>query len=171
MSVYEFLLTLDVENNWKQEKWVDWLSGKEIVNENNINKLDSWYTHCSAFLSAVCFKLNIPMLIPPEVRTEGLANKQCKWLNENGEKNNWTKITKEEIQNYCNDHIVVACQYSKDFPNCGHVAICVNVSNDEIYVCQAGKINSSHIKISDAFCHPERIEYWLYCKHNKKIEN
>lgn len=168
MSIYNYLVKFDVENNWRKETWINWSTGKEITNEKEINKLDSWFTHCSAFVSAVCFKLNVPMLIPPTTRTEGLANKQYKWLNDNGEKNNWKKITENEISSYVNDHLIIATCYCKESPNCGHIAIVVDIVNDDIYVCQAGKINSSYLKISEAFFHPELIEYWLY---TKKIEN
>lgn len=171
MNLKKFLLELDVENKWKQECSVDWLTGETITDQLKINCLDSWFTHCSSFLSAVCFKLNIPFLIPPEVRTEGLANKQCKWLNEKGNKYGWLFVTQDQLVNYINEnYFIVACQYCISDPNCGHVAIIVDHVDNNIFVCQAGKINSSYMNICDAFCCLDQIQYWVYTNKNLNYE-
>lgn len=168
MHLKKFLVSLDVKNKWKKECFVDWLSGEPIDDISKINYFDSWLTHCSSFLSSVCFKLDVPFLIPPKVRTEGLANKQYMWLSEHGIKYGWLKISKDNIKNYINEnYLIIACQYSTYDPNCGHVAIVIDYIDDDIYVCQAGKINSSYIKLCDAFCDQNKVEYWIY---NKKIK-
>lgn len=168
MNLKNFLLELDVENKWKQECFVDWLSGETINDISKINYLDSYFTHCSAFLSAVCFRLHIPFLIPPEVRTEGLANKQCNWLNKKGNEYGWLLTARDQLVNYVNNnYFIVACQYCTSDPNCGHVAVIVDCVDNDIFVCQAGKINSSYMNICDAFCCPDKVQYWIY---NKKFE-
>lgn len=168
MNLKKFLLELDVENKWKQECSVDWLTGETLTDVSKINPLDSWFTHCSSFLSAVCVKLNIHFLTPPEARTEGLANKQCIWLNTYGIKYCWIQISKCDINTYINDnYLIIACQHCISDPNCGHIAIVVDYIDDNVYVCQAGKKNSSYINLCDAFCYPTQVNYWLY---NKKLE-
>jgi hypothetical protein len=107
-------------------------------------------------------------LTPPSVRTEGLANKQCYWLNTKGSKNNWILVTKDQLVNYINDnYLIVACQHCESDPNCGHVAIIIDYIEDQVFVCQAGKINSSRLSLCDAFHCEEKIQYWVY---NIKIE-
>ena len=163
-----FLSSLNVENKWKQEQSIDWLTGDIITDITKINKLDSWFTHCSSFVSSVCYQLHIPFLIPPEFRTEGLANKQCKWLNTKGFEYGWVQILDIDIKKYVNkNYFIIACKYCENDPNHGHIAIVINIINNIVYVCQAGKKNSSYISLYDAFCYPKQVQYWLY---NKQIQ-
>lgn len=165
MNLKCFLTSLDVENKWKQEQSINWLTGETITDITKINQLDSWFTHCSSFVSSVCNQLNIPILMPPEFRTEGLANKQCKWLNTQGYKHGWLQISLHDIKKYVDaNYFIIACQYCENDSNCGHVAIVVDISDDVPYVCQAGKKNSSYMCLYDAFCCPEQVQYWLYEK-------
>jgi hypothetical protein len=173
----EYLFSLDVEHNWLQNQHVNWLSGKTI-NSSMIDPLDSFYTHCSSFVSSVCYQLNIPFLIPNTelgVRTEGLANKQHLWLKEYGNKNGWTEINKDNVMSEANmGYIIIATYHNYHNCNCGHIAIICphkrskqfeqseQLEKEEIKICQAGMTNSSCMNISDAFTHHNNITYWIY---------
>lgn len=162
-------MDLDVENNWLQDRYVDWLTGKSVENgERN----DSFHTHCSSFVKAVCHKLNVPMLGPPEVRTEGLANKECKWLSENGELFGWKKIEYNDIIKCSNDgNLIVVCYYNSEELTCGHVAIIMptHSCSDKIYVCHAGLTNHSCAEIKKIF--GDLLNSCVYYVHEIDIHN
>ena len=64
-----FLEKQDVENRWMQNSYVNWLTGLPACIPDPD---DSFETHCSAFVSSVCYQLGVPMLIPPYVKLKAL---------------------------------------------------------------------------------------------------
>lgn len=165
----KFLENQNVETKWKQNNYIDWLSGDTIIKEL-ANPKDSFNTHCSAFVASICKQLNINILGPPDVRTEGLANLQYDWLNNNNIENGWNNIDNAvatanavaapvAAQIYANNgYLVLMCYKNEINPNGGHIA-CVKphmidtneVLNQGPQLCQAGKINSSSISASLTF--------------------
>lgn len=146
-------MSLDVEHNWLQNQYVDWLTGKRMP-DNYENKNDSFLTHCSSFVKAVCYKLNIPMMGPPYVGTEGLANKQCVWLAQFGYLFDWEEIDHFNVSKHANDgNLVVVCYYNADEFTCGHVAIVMPTHSldEKIYVCHAGLHNYVCTEIKTVF--------------------
>ena len=164
LKLANFINSLDVENKWKKNQYIDWYSGETI---NTINKLNSYYSHCSSYVASICKRLNIPIHGPEfNIPTEGLANKQYLWLLENGESYGWYKINKNnQIENEINaqlmannGYLVIVCHYHLINKNKGHIAI---VKPSEIdthdiikYGCmiaQSGKINSSNMYLINGF--------------------
>ena len=160
-SLKLFFILSDVENKWKQNQYVNWLTGEETLEEN---KLDSFSTHCSAFVSSICYKLNIPMLSPPHVGTEGLANKQYEWMCEIGTKHGWKEINKNVAQKTANKGIIVFIGYYHPDDNTkGHVAfVSPNKDLNKIKICQAGLINSSCTDIENGFSNHKMCRFWKY---------
>jgi hypothetical protein len=149
IKLYTFFTNLDVKHLWQQNCHVDWLTGVALSKSKPDNSTDSYYTHCSAFAASVCARLNVPMIGPPSVRTEGLANLQSIWLSENGLKNGWNNIDSvNDAQSKANEgNLVIVAYYDNLNYSNGHVAFIAPSFdiNDitKIYLCQAGKINMS----------------------------
>ena len=161
-----FLMSLDVENNWLQNQYIDWESGKRMP-DGYENKNDSYHTHCSSFVKAVCYKLNISMIGPPYIQTEGLANKQCIWLAQFGHLFGWQEILYNEIFDHSKmGNLIVVCYYNNDEDACGHVAIIMptHACNDNIYICHAGLENYSCKEINYVF--GELLSECKYYSHN-----
>jgi hypothetical protein len=167
----EYLFSLDVEHNWLQNQYVDWLTGtKKIIDFSIPDNLDSFYTHCSSFVSSVCYQLHVPFLIPnTHIKTEGFANKQCIWLHDYGNANSWIQIHKNNVMHEANKgYLIVATYYNLNDCNCGHIAIVCpceqsnQSEQSEICVCQAGLTNSSCMNILKAFTHHDDVIYWKY---------
>lgn len=165
-----FYDNLDVEHGWQQNTFVDWYSGKSLTADDKPNLDDSYYTHCSAFVASAACRLNVPILCPPEHRTEGLANAQLLWLNKIGINKGWIKLKSSidaQIEANKNNFVIMCC-HNKNDPNGGHIA-CVrpfNTTEKDIInkgprICQAGVINSSSIDAHDVFVNHD-CEYWMY---------
>lgn len=165
-----FLVGLDVEYKWKQNCFVDWLTGKPSL---DFNPLNSYYTHCSSFVSSVCHQLSVPMLTPPAAFTEGLANKQYIWLETNGIENGWVKLlSPDDAQLSANGgKLVIACFHNDYSPNEGHIAVVFPIEKSTsdiktygVQICQAGWINTTSSHSRDVFClnHIDKYKYYSH---------
>jgi hypothetical protein len=171
LDLAKFYDSFDVENEWQQNRYISWKSGREIKEKNENN---SYKTHCSAFVSAVSSRLGIPLLRPPQVSTEGLANKQFDWLENNGIDNLWIKLKSPlDAQETANcGYFVIAVYKNHNNSNGGHIAIVrpyqseqninKHVSHYGPRICQAGFINSSSIDAIQVF---ENISDYVFWAH------
>lgn len=173
LDLLKFYDSFDVEHRWPKNKYVSWISGKET---KNMNYDDSHFIHCSAFVSSVSKKLNVPLLRPPKVRTEGLANKQYDWLEFKGRKYGWVKLESGYDAQMCSNmgYFVIGAYKHFTDPNEGHIGIVRPYECDENHInkygpkiCQAGFINSSSIDARDAFDDRLQYIYWGHkCKYS-----
>ena len=163
-----FLNSLDVENKWKKKSYIDWLTGLSIT--KNINYKDSFHTHCSAFITAICTKLEIFIIGPPQIRTEGLANVQYDWLAAVGKEHGWVSVkSKQEAQIIANHgFLVLMCYKDNNNYKRGHIA-CVTpyettlekIDSEGIMLCHAGLNNSSKVLSNEIFKN-KTCKYWCH---------
>jgi hypothetical protein len=177
-----FINSLDVENKWKRNNYIDWYSGETI---NIVNKLNSFYSHCSSFVASVCKRLNIPIYGPEfNVPTEGLANKQYQWLFEYGEIYGWKHINNQnQLENEIfaqlmanNGYIVIVCHYHLINKNKGHIGVIkpyeIGIHDIIKYGCiiaQSGKRNSSNMYLVDGFRNKRNDCKYFYNKNKINI--
>lgn len=172
MNLSIFLLSLDVENKWKCNTWIDWLTG---LATDVADPLNSYYTHCSSFVSSVCYQLNVPMLIPNimlKIGSEGLANKQYKWLETEGIAKGWVLMQSAlEAQLEANkNNLVIACYHNNKNQNEGHVAIVCpfsrftqeDINKYGVRICQSGWINTTSSDAVNLFYYDDLKNYVYY---------
>jgi hypothetical protein len=155
-KVAEVLDRMDVKNHWKANIQVYWKTGRPSGKEKGPR------THCSAFVSAACLKLGVPMLNPPPQTL--LANRQQTWLLDEGKKKGWKQIkdglTAQELANQ--GTIVVASYRNPNAKKPGHIAMIrpEEVSPGSIAkkgprICQAGGTNYNSTDLATGFAnHP-----------------
>jgi hypothetical protein len=177
------LNSLDVENFWLQNRFIDWYSGKEINSEEKKicknNNYNSYYTHCSSFVKSVCFRNNIEMYGPPDIETEGLANKQYDWLELHGKKYGWIKINNiKNIQYDCEiqaqkkanlGYLVLMLFKNKNDQNKGHIAVVKpenitesNVKINGCKICNVGICNLSSVNSHICFKDFMECVFWMH---------
>lgn len=89
----DYYLSLDVEHLWLSGEKVNWDTGKPDRLSEKSGK-----THCSAFVAAACYRMNIFILRPPYHKQNLLANAQFDWLkSEAGSDTGWVRVTGKNI--------------------------------------------------------------------------
>jgi hypothetical protein len=117
-----FLDSLRVEELWQASRRVNWLTGEPKTGILNDGKP---HTHCSAFVAAAAYKLNIYILRPPDHSETLLANAQFDWLGQAGKAQGWLELESGlKAQGFANQgFFVVAVYKSRKIDASGHIAI------------------------------------------------
>jgi len=177
-ALIKTLDAMHVQEHWIAGAIVDWRTGDPTGQPvTNTSK----HTHCSQFAAAVCDRLGIYLLHPPEHSSVLLANAQFDWLpGDKGTKNGWSPvpdaITAQDMAN--EGRIVVAVYKNHDPAKSGHIAIirpCDKPSSQIIeegpQVTQAGGTNYNSGTLKQGFRnHPEAFknkEIKFYSHHAK----
>lgn len=148
-----FLDNLDVEHLWLAGNHIDWKTGEKIKGKSS-------GTFCSAFASAVAFRLNVKLLSPPEHSLTLLANAQQDWLKENGSQNGWQQLKDDvEAQDLANKGYLVLASYKNPNPEkSGHIAIVrpyekniEDIKAEGPEIIQAGQYNYNSTSLKQGF--------------------
>lgn len=147
-----FLNDMDVENYWLSGKQVNWKTGKPIDKEGA--------THCSAFVAAAAYRLNIYILRPPEHGQKLLANAQQNWLKSDGADYGWNEIYGfSNAQSFSNKGYLVVASYKNHNPEkSGHIAIVrpfekstSKLESEGPQIIQAGGTNYNSVSLKTGF--------------------
>ncbi|RPI75203.1 MAG: hypothetical protein EHM45_15495, partial [Desulfobacteraceae bacterium] len=132
-----FLDSLRVEELWPAGRRVNWLTGEPKTSVLNDGKP---HTHCSAFVAAVAYKLNIYILRPPDHSETLLANAQFDWLGQAGKAQGWQELESGlQAQAFANrGFLVVAAYKSRRADASGHIAVVRPDNKDEKRILQEG---------------------------------
>ncbi len=165
----DYYLSLDVEHLWLSGQKVNWDTGTPDRLAERPGK-----THCSAFVAAACYRMNIFILRPPYHNQNLLANAQFDWLQtEAGADSGWVRITGKNIyeiwkkaQRFANAGVPVVASCENPNPSePGHIAMVFPtvVPIDTILttgprVIQAGAINRVDAPLKTGF--GRHIESW-----------
>jgi hypothetical protein len=165
----DYYLSLDVEHLWLSGQKVNWETGKPDRLSEKPGK-----THCSAFVAAACYRMDIFILRPPYHKQNLLANAQFDWLkSEASSDTGWVRVTGKNIyevwkqaQRLANAGIPVIASCENPNPTePGHIALIMpsNVPVDTILatgprVIQAGAINRTEAPLQIGF--GRHIESW-----------
>ena len=158
----EVLDSMHVEEHWIAGAIVDWRTGdptgKPVTDSGK-------HTHCSQFAAAVCDRLGIYILRPPEHSAVLLANAQFDWLPGKGRAKGWTPVADGvAAQALANrGQIVVAVCQNPDPKKSGHIAIVrpgtktpEQITAEGPDVAQAGGTNFNSASLKRGFSnHPE----------------
>jgi hypothetical protein len=144
-----------VENHWKAEEHItNWKTGEPD------DKIGGPHTHCSLFVAAVCWKLDVPMLNPPPQTV--LANRQQDWLFKEGKDKGWRQIKDAVVaQRLANQGVLVLASYKNGNPKkAGHIAVVrpaaiapQNVTTRGPRIAQAGASNYRDTDVKTGFKH------------------
>jgi hypothetical protein len=152
-----FLEELHVEQYWNAGLKVDWKTGVPVV---PLQKLPNNRSYCSAFVAAICYRLGVHILQPPEHDLQFLAKAQGIWLKNHGDEWGWFDIPSGiEAQELANMGFLVIASYRQPSPGKhGHIAIVrPSTKSDQLIelegpdIIQAGKINYSLTSLSIGF--------------------
>jgi hypothetical protein len=152
-----FLEDLHVEQYWIAGLKVDWKTGIPATPEE---KLPNNRSHCSAFVAAVCCRLSIEIVRPPEHGLQFLAHAQGTWLRNHGGEKGWFQApTAYDAQALANMGFLVIASYRQSSPGKrGHIAIVrPSAKSDQLIeqegpdIIQAGKTNYSLTSLSIGF--------------------
>jgi hypothetical protein len=152
-----FLEELHVEQYWIAGLKVDWKTGIPITPEE---KLPNNRSHCSAFVAAVCCRLGIHILQPPEHDLQFLAKAQGVWLQKHGDEWGWFGIpSANDAQTLANSGFLIIASYRQPPPGKrGHIAfVRPSTKSDQLIelegpdIIQAGKINYSLTSLAIGF--------------------
>jgi hypothetical protein len=152
-----FLEELHVEQYWNAGLKVDWKTGVPVVPEE---KLPNNRSHCSAFVAAVCYRLEIHILRPHEHDLQFLAKAQGVWLQKHGDEWGWFGVPSvRDAQALANMGFLVIASYRQPSPGKrGHIAIVrPSTKSDQLIeiegpdIIQAGKTNYSLTSLSIGF--------------------
>jgi hypothetical protein len=154
-KMLDLLDALDVENHWKAgEHITQWRTGEAD------GKTGGPRTHCSLFVAAVCWKLDVPMLNPPPQTF--LANRQQDWLLQQGKEKGWKQIRDVvEAQRLANRGSLVLASYKNPDPKkAGHIAVlrageltAEAVQEKGPRITQAGTTNFKETDVKQGFRH------------------
>ncbi len=160
----QFLDALDVEHRWLAHTRVDWETGDATEPSDD----PAHSTHCSAFVAAVCKRLDVPILHPPDHPQKLLANAQLDWLKGQGPENGWRQLDNAaDAQNLANrGQLVVAAFKNPDEKRPGHIVIVRPAAKtaDQIVaegpdIIQAGAHNYRRTTVRQGFgSHPMAFE-------------
>lgn len=150
---------MDVEHKWLPGHYVKWKTGEATDRPVTDGKTHS---HCSAFAAAVCMKLDVYLLRPPDHSETLLANAQCDWLGSDGEKQGWKPVkTLIEAQRLANrGQLLLAVYKEADAKKSGHVALvrpstktAREIEAEGPQVIQAGASNYFSTSVKEGFKH------------------
>jgi hypothetical protein len=148
---------MNVEKLWLSRRYVDWKTGRTREKPVTDGKM---HTHCSAFVAAVCRRLNVYILRPPNHSTMLLANAQFDWLHQAGGKEGWTPVrTAREAQRLANKgFLVVATLKENDPKKPGHIAVVrpckksgAKIDREGPQIIQAGASNMRSASLKEGF--------------------
>jgi hypothetical protein len=154
--------SMHVEEHWPAGVIVDWRTGEptgKAVTD------DGKHTHCSQFAAALCERLGVYILRPPEHGAVLLANAQYDWLPEKGREAGWTAVPSgaaaQDIAN--RGQLVVAIYKNHDPKKSGHIAIvrpghktAEQLAAEGPDVIQAGGHNYNRTNLKQGFAnHPK----------------
>jgi hypothetical protein len=152
-----FFEELHVEQYWIAGHKIEWKTGVPVHPEK---KHPISHSYCSAFVAAVCLRLEINILMPPEHDLLFLANAQGVWLENQGGKYGWFAVpSAEEAQALANMGFLIIASYREHLPGKrGHIAIVrPSTKSDNLIdregpdIIQAGKTNYSLTSVSIGF--------------------
>jgi hypothetical protein len=144
---------MDVEHRWLPGHPVDWRTGAPV--SDKIGK-----THCSAFAAAICERLGIYLLRPPEHTQKNLANAQFHWLAEAGAQQDWAPVDSPfRAQQLANTGQVVLGVFLNPNPaKSGHIALVLpssksdsDIQTEGPQVIQAGGTNYASTSLKTGF--------------------
>jgi hypothetical protein len=155
----KFLDGLDVEKKWlASSEGIDWQTG-EVKAKSACNPVKAdpskdpkagntqpepvidkkLHTHCSSFVSAVCAKLGVHILSPPEHSPVLLSNAQYDWLLDKGPEEGWNQILLPvEAQDLANQGNLVVAVWKNPVEKPGHIAIVRPSDKQESQIAQEG---------------------------------
>lgn len=169
----ETLDSMRVEEHWIAGAIVDWRTGDptaKVITDHGK------HTHCSQFAAALCEKLGIYILRPPEHSAVLLANAQYIWLPGEGRAQGWTPVADGvAAQDLANrGQVVVAVCQNADPKKSGHIAIIrpgaktpEQIATEGPDVTQAGGKNFSCASLKRGFANhpdafPNGIRYYAH---------
>ncbi len=169
-----FLEKSDVEHLWLADRYVDWQTGQEIHPQHT--KGHSKSSHCSAFVAAMCQKLDVDIARPPQFSEVFLSNKQHDWLSEEGKKHGWEVVTTaDDAQAKANRGLLVVVSLkAKEEKKPGHIAIVLpwnrdarQIKEEGPEIIQAGQNNFPHTTVKEGFRHhkgawPHGVEFFAH---------
>jgi hypothetical protein len=145
--------SLKVEDHWQAgEHITNWRTGEADDKEGGPR------THCSLFVAAVCWKLELPMLNPPPQTL--LANRQQDWLLKEGKEKGWKRVKDAvKAQRLANQGVLVLASYKNGNPKkAGHIAVVrpAEVTVEEVQekgprITQAGARNYRETDVKTGF--------------------
>jgi len=132
-----FLDSLRVEELWQASRRVNWLTGEPKTGLLNDGKP---HTHCSAFVAAAAYQLDIYILRPPDHSETLLANAQFDWLGQEGKLGGWLELgSGVKAQVFANrGFLVVAVYKSRKADASGHIVIVRPEHKDEELILKEG---------------------------------
>jgi hypothetical protein len=156
----DFYYGMQVESHWIAGTHIDWKTG----DPNEPGATTGIHTHCSAFVAAACYRLNIYILRPPEHGQVLLANAQYDWLQTQAAGDSgWEALDGatryEEAQKRANEGfvVVVICQ-NPDPKAPGHAALVLpgertldDLTATGPWVIMAGTHNHNKISLKAGF--------------------
>jgi hypothetical protein len=166
----QFYLGCNVEMLWIAGSHVNWETGVA----DKPDAVAGNHTHCSAFVAAVCKRVGIYLLCPPQHGQLLLANAQYDWLQtDDAKKNGWKEIQSANrltlyklVQQLANNgNFIVAICKNPDATQPGHAALVMpkDISADKInesgpVLIMAGKHNFNYIALKNGF--KSHIDTW-----------
>ncbi|MEO6788112.1 MAG: hypothetical protein ABI318_18460 [Chthoniobacteraceae bacterium] len=159
----QFLDSLHVEQHWIAGAMVEWRTGEPTGRPVTDH---GRHTHCSQFAAAVCDRLGIYILRPPEHSAVLLANAQFAWLpSEEAKAKGWSPVkdgfAARDLAN--RGTLVVAVYRNHDPKKSGHIAIIrpstksdAEIKAEGPQITQAGGINRTSAPLKAGFAnHPD----------------
>ncbi len=158
---------MDVEHHWLPGQHIkNWRTG--VVDDKPLDGQP--HTHCSAFVSAVSEKLNVPLLSPPP--QTNLANRQRDWLLNEGLQAGWKRVSSAAAQQAANRGQFVLASFKNDDKDYhgghGHIAVVRPTgrgmsATDGPTLTQAGGHNYDAVSTKKAFGRSwDRHEVWFF---------
>lgn len=147
--------SLDVEHLWLANERVEWMTGQTIPGSHK-------GSHCSTFVAAVCRRMGIYILRPPDHPQKLLADAQIKWLRDEGAAQGWRPVDSPfEAQRLANDGYVVVVAFGNPDPEKpGHIAFVrpsdrskTAIEKEGPLIIQAGMNNYSSCSVKEGFRH------------------
>lgn len=181
-SLSVFLDSLRVEELWQASRRVNWLTGEP---KTGILNDDKPHTHCSAFVAAVAYQLDIYILRPPDHSETLLANAQFDWLGQEGKLEGWLELESGlKAQAFANRGFLVVAVYKSRKENAsGHIVIVRPEHKDEELILkegpqiiQAGLKNYRSTSLYEGFKQhppafkPGKIRFFAHAVDPKKIK-
>ncbi len=149
---------MDVTRHWIAGRNIDWETGDP--DGTPVGPVGH-HTHCSAFVAAVCERLGVFILRPPDHPQLLLADAQFDWLgSEAGEKAGWRPVkSPAAAQDKANaGHLVVAIWKNPDPEIAGHVALvrpgrksAAPLESEGVDIIQAGLTNYDRTNLKEGF--------------------
>jgi hypothetical protein len=168
--------TLDVENRWLAGQKINWRTGRAGGAPGERNPR----THCSAFVAAVCRRLDVPMLEPPPRMY--LSNRQHDWLRGRGQALGWRQVGAVRAQELANQgYLVVASWKNREkdryHRGAGHIAVVrpqlediARIQNRGPQITQAGRRNYRTTSVAVGFrgraWAKRQVLYFAYLRAN-----